>query len=623
MQKSPEFQKECFLIRAPLATFDTIDLGDDLTTKSGHSSVSRRGSNKESAEEKNISVKNEVDNSCLKIVEEEEFKPETLKSEKASPKREFFKFDKKKDTSKKDSPKPDKRKQSPKKDTKGDKSKQSSKKETSKAEKKKEKDNKKGKSNSKSPEKVQNTEVLHQNLHVSVPQSSCTEAKAFTSYDCDKEADNYVYIIPGNTNDSFSKEQINSSLAELNGDRKRVETVFIPPPSSYNKNINIPQLQRTSSFSSSSSESDSEISRHKKHRLVQQSRHMKEKEYVANNSPQPLQSPLTLSPELVDPNTITSPSKKKAYQKRLWRQQVKTSPIARPRSTTPISVVTLDEYSSVLSSPENSPLSPTLHLGDKLKITLPADEFSFKPKSPKAGTNLSVSSDDNEESVFEFNEELLFTHTRSALVVDESGNIPQSPRRVLIPPTISPSSCPKLATASVSGDTETTPRLLFYQTTEPAEEENWAVFSDNPEEQESVAGDNKQHQDLPNSIYAQAEGIHPLEEDILTVNISDASGRRDIDIILSSSSSSTSQPSPSSPDKPNSDNTLLCINQTTEKETADNTVPCSDQSEEKPVIEKTVPCTDRAKETPESGLTTSEDQSSDNKVAVNENMSHE
>ncbi|XP_041354679.1 uncharacterized protein LOC121372440 [Gigantopelta aegis] len=569
MQKSPEFQKDCFLIRAPLATFDTIDLGDDLPTKSGHPSVSHRGCNKDSVEEKIISVRNDTDNSCLKTVEEEESKPETLKSEKPSPKREFFKFDKKKDSSKKDSPKPDKRKGSPKKDTKGDKCKQSSKKELSKADKKKEKDNKKAKSNTKSPERVESPAVLPQNVHVSAPQTSCSEA----SYDYEKEIDNYVYIrhepyIPGSNNDNISQEQINRCLSQFNGEGKKVETVFIPPPTSLNQNKTIPQLQRTSSFSSSSSESDSEISRHIKHRSFQQPHN----EHVGNNSSQPLQSPLTLSPELVDPNSITSPSKKKAYQKRLWRQQVKTSPIARPRSTTPISVVTLDEYSSVLSSPENSPLSPTLHLGDKLKITLPADEFSIKPRSPRTGTSLSVSSDDNEESVFEFNEELLFTHTRSALVVDECGNIPSSPRRVLIPPTISPSSYPKLVTASVSGDTEAAPRLLYYQTpSEPAEEENWAVFSDNPDEQNCVSEDSNHCEDLPKPIYAQGECVLPLEEDILTVNInsSDVSGKRNIDIVLSSSSSSTSQPSPSTPEKPTTDNTVTCTNQTEEPPTGE------------------------------------------------------
>lgn len=129
------------------------------------------------------------------------------------------------------------------------------------------------------------------------------------------------------------------------------------------------------------------------------------------------------------PEIIASSSKRKAYERRLQRLQVKTTPINRPRSTTPLSVVTLDEYTN-LSSPE---ISPNL---EKLKIVLPADQFGRPIKSPRS-----------KENAFDFNEDRLFRHTKEAIVLQSDGSIGQSPRRIFIPPTLSPSQSPCKAAA--------------------------------------------------------------------------------------------------------------------------------------------------------------------------------
>ncbi|GAB1607493.1 mucin-5AC-like [Argonauta hians] len=132
-----------------------------------------------------------------------------------------------------------------------------------------------------------------------------------------------------------------------------------------------------------------------------------------------------------DPSTFNS--KRKAYERRLQRLQVKTTPINRPRSATPLSVVTLDEYTH-LSSPE---VSPNL---EKLKIVLPPDQFGKPIRSPRSVSN-------SKENTFDFNEDRLFRHTKEAIVLQSDGSIGQSPRRIFIPPTLSPSQSPCKAAA--------------------------------------------------------------------------------------------------------------------------------------------------------------------------------
>lgn len=254
--------------------------------------------------------------------------------------------------------------------------------------------------------------------------------------------------------------------------------------------------------------------------------------------------PLCLYPEDLDPSQIVSPSKRKAFEKRLQRLQVTTSPITRPRSTTPINVVTLDEY--VISSPDQSPASPAQ---DKLKITLPADEFSAKPRSPRRLHKTEVVDD----SCFLFSEDILFSHTRSAVVVDGAGQVPVSPRRVLIPPTLSPSSSPKLARSSKFLSGENIPQLVYIRDEisedifgKPAAKqpcENWAVFAEF--EQVLVESLSVGSSDFESSLEVdQADA-----DEILTVNIiNTVETHKPVNIQVILSAASSSSPSPSTPD---------------------------------------------------------------------------
>lgn len=198
-----------------------------------------------------------------------------------------------------------------------------------------------------------------------------------------------------------------------------------------------------------------------------------------------------LVPEYLDPSQILSPSKRKAYERRIERLKVTTSPIARPRSTTPINVVTLDEYAAI-NSPETTPAT-TFIVQDKLKITLPTDEFASKPKTPKLP---STKKNNVEDTCFEFTEEFLFSRTKAALVVADDGHLPLSPRRVLIPPNLTPTTSPKLsASPKLTPDSfyeDLTPdapylkeiqeieatRKFFGTTVDENEEDNWADFHD-------------------------------------------------------------------------------------------------------------------------------------------------
>ncbi|XP_067680208.1 serine/threonine-protein kinase pakG-like [Haliotis asinina] len=369
--------------------------------------------------------------------------------------------------------------------------------------------------------------------------------------------ENYVYISHIPAADLKEKAIIVGTRKPVEG--QSIEVGRVQPTSQPVTKIEPPSAPKLSRTSSSSSDSDSDVH---SVRPVKTRRPLQVRTNVTNS---PRSSPVTLSPEIIDPTTITSPSKRKAYEKRLQRLQVKTSPIARPRSTTPINVVTLEEY-VVLSSPEKSPNSPSV--AEKLKITLPPDEFCVKPRSPRKSPRVKSNSED--ESCFEFNEELLFSHTRSALLITEDGKVPDSPRRVLIPPTISPSSSPKLAPATklkkeldgVPG----TPTLVYIQS---PDNENWATFpdaidsntaeSDNCQTNPLQTGNSKDKPSESDSSkpasYANRSSVDPCdinneEEEFLTINIeeSGASGKCGIDIVLSSSGSS-SIPSPSTPEK--------------------------------------------------------------------------
>ena len=128
-------------------------------------------------------------------------------------------------------------------------------------------------------------------------------------------------------------------------------------------------------------------------------------------------------------------SKKKAYEKRLQRMQVTTNPIERPRSTTPINIFTLDEYASI-SSPERLSCPNVL---EKLKIILPVEETCKSPKrTPRSSAQKSADGSD----AFNFSEDALFTHTRSAFLVEDGESRGASPKKILVPPTLSPKLSP-------------------------------------------------------------------------------------------------------------------------------------------------------------------------------------
>ena len=171
----------------------------------------------------------------------------------------------------------------------------------------------------------------------------------------------------------------------------------------------------------------------------------------------PNASPRVFRPVLPPPLTEeerAQQSKRKAYEKRLQRLQVTTSPIERPRSTTPIDIFGLDEY-AVISSPEKTPQSGNL---EKLKITLPPDEFNQKLRSPRK----SRITETHEPHAFSFNEDLLFTHTKSALVVQDDGAKGLSPKKILIPPTLSPALSPRSKRCSTALNlSPRSPRYLY------------------------------------------------------------------------------------------------------------------------------------------------------------------
>ncbi|KAJ8309247.1 hypothetical protein KUTeg_014121 [Tegillarca granosa] len=146
----------------------------------------------------------------------------------------------------------------------------------------------------------------------------------------------------------------------------------------------------------------------------------------------PSKSPLPVL--LQELETEKNVSKRKALEKRIQRLQVTINPVDRPRSTTPINVVTLEEYVDI-SSPERSPTD----VSEKLKIKLPGSEFHHKLRSPRKSRGSQVH---KESEIFNFEEEHLFTRTKSALLMQNDGTPGNSPKRILIPPNLSPSLTP-------------------------------------------------------------------------------------------------------------------------------------------------------------------------------------
>lgn len=190
-------------------------------------------------------------------------------------------------------------------------------------------------------------------------------------------------------------------------------------------------------------------------------------------------------------------SKRKAYEKRIQRLKVTTKPIERPRSTTPINIHGLEEYVN-FSSPEKSPAKSNI---EKLKIKLPLEEAG-RSRSPRHTTKSGESVD---AQVFCFHEDLLFTHTKSAILLEEDGVKSQSPKRILVPPTLSPKLSPVRSPRSprspLAQNNRSLPRYIYSpkspkasqrkenSTIDPAvvvsdvdEQINWARFDEVPNE---------------------------------------------------------------------------------------------------------------------------------------------
>lgn len=244
-------------------------------------------------------------------------------------------------------------------------------------------------------------------------------------------------------------------------------------------------------------------------------------------------------------------SKRKAYEKRLQRLQVTTTPIERPRSTTPIDIFGLEEYANI-SSPEKTPVNGNF---EKLKITLPPDEFHQKGQSPRKSSKLTESQDPH---VFTFNEDLLFTHTKSALVIQDEKVKGQSPKKILIPPTLSPALSPRSQRCSTALNLSPRSPRYFYNPSQnriisPSHVgENWAKFEDEipihagnakPESKERYQ-DSDTSPGLKESI---ARDIHSLdaedkvlnEEEILTINVKVVADKKVCDIKCESVAKST------------------------------------------------------------------------------------
>lgn len=259
----------------------------------------------------------------------------------------------------------------------------------------------------------------------------------------------------------------------------------------------------------------------------------------------PNSSPKIFRPVLPPPLTEeerAQQSKRKAYEKRLQRLQVTTTPIERPRSTTPIDIFGLEEYANI-SSPEKTPQSGNL---EKLKIRLPPDEFHQKNQSPRKNAT-------HDPHVFSFNEDLLFTHTKSALVVQDDSVKGFSPKKILIPPTLSPALSPRSQRCSTA--LNLSPRSPRYFYTPPKTisaiispnhaGENWAKFDDEkatktftaehvskgPVKQDHLSNDKSNIETIVTDkldLYAKDKVLN--EEEILTVNVKVINDRKVCDI---------------------------------------------------------------------------------------------
>lgn len=250
-------------------------------------------------------------------------------------------------------------------------------------------------------------------------------------------------------------------------------------------------------------------------------RHVEENNSSCESTPfsSPNLSRSSLPSLIQELETVTEISKRKALQKRIQRLQVTNKPVERPRSTTPINVVNLEEYKSPSSSPSIN--------SEKLSIKLPPEEYRKRHKSPAK----------LQGDIFSFtNEDLLFTRTKSLVV--ETATLPgQSPKRVLIPPTLSPSSSPCVSPrkserhiVGKSQKGQNVPDVLF--STSP---DKWVAFPDDRSDCQNylAEGLKGRSQSISDII---SHNVTCPEDDVLTIHIVESDNTKECDISLETNS---------------------------------------------------------------------------------------
>jgi hypothetical protein len=167
-------------------------------------------------------------------------------------------------------------------------------------------------------------------------------------------------------------------------------------------------------------------------------------------------SPTSTGESITSPTRTSSQAVLRGRQAR-WEMQSSNKPIARPRSTTPISIATYDDYVSYESKTlgRQESLSPV----NKLRIVLPGEEFEPRirspRKSPKKPPGETLWSNLDETGLF----------SRSAIISDAISPL-KSPKRIVIPSS--------LPTSPGSRNSVTTPP------------NNWILFNDDEDQQLST-----------------------------------------------------------------------------------------------------------------------------------------
>lgn len=280
---------------------------------------------------------------------------------------------------------------------------------------------------------------------------------------------------------------------------------------------------------------------------ISDSIHSNDSSYEPTPTSSPIFPRVSISTLLGELQNEKIQSKRKALEKKIQRLQVTNTPVERPRSTTPINIHTFDEYVKEFDSPEKRSISES---GEKLQIKLPGEEFSHKYKSPRRHK----SSQKENLTVFNFNEDQLFSRTKSAVVVQDDGVSPTpSPRRVLLPPSLTPTTSPVLTRSFVQKGSELLTNSAIISENKSSD---WVAFDQ--AKNSSEANDSWFKQDLVNAqlvgdqsaisssaSFSALFGDKPCnndDEDVLTVNIEEVDGRKVVDIRCQQQQQTNEQP---------------------------------------------------------------------------------